>query len=414
MQYDQFFDDKINSLKEEGRYRIFTEIARKAGQFPVAKNFNNDKDVVVWCSNDYLGMGQKPEVIQSMQKALDDMGAGAGGTRNISGTNQPLVELEKELADLHHKEAALTFACGYLANEATLSTLASIIPNCHVFSDEKNHASIIHGIRNSRAVKKIFKHNDVEHLRSLLDEAGRDTPKIIVFESVYSMDGSIGKIKEICELAEEYNAITYLDEVHAVGLYGERGGGIAEREGLMDKVTIIQGTLAKAYGIMGGYIASSAKLVDVIRSYAPGFIFTTALPPTLAAGALKSVKHLKDSNSERDKLFHNVNKLKNLLRNAGIPLMENSSHLTPVLIGNSVKCKAISDELLQTHAIYVQPINYPTVPKGTERLRITVTPLHTDEMIENLVTALIAVMRSNSAAASLVEIDSDENGSIAA
>jgi 5-aminolevulinate synthase len=392
MDYDNFFQDKIDQLKNEGRYRIFNEIARKVGNFPIAHNIKNGEEVVVWCSNDYLGMGQKPEVLSSMKEALTVYGAGAGGTRNISGNSHPIVQLEHELASLHNKDSALVFACGYLANEATLSTLPSLMPGCIVFSDSDNHASMIHGIRNSRSEKKIFRHNDTAHLRELLEESPKDAPKIIAFESVYSMNGDIGKIAEFCDLADEFGAITYLDEVHAVGMYGPHGAGVAEREGIMDRVTIIQGTLGKAYGVMGGYVASSAKIIDVVRSYAPGFIFTTALPPTLASGALSSVRHLRSSNLEREALFANVNQLKKMLADAGVDVMPNNSHIIPVMIGDSMACKRVSDELLQNYGIYVQPINYPTVPRGTERLRVTVSPLHTQKMMRDLVDALAEVL----------------------
>lgn len=388
MNYQAHFEKLISQLKDEGRYRYFTEIARQAGNFPVARNIRQGKDVVVWCSNDYLGMGQHSDVLSAMEQALKELGAGAGGTRNISGTNRAIVALEEELADLHGKEAALVFSCGYLANEGTLSTLGSLLPGCVILSDEANHASMIHGIRSSKAAKQIFRHNDLEHLEALLKEIPLETPKVIAFESVYSMDGDIAPIEQICDLADKYHAITYLDEVHAVGMYGPRGGGVAERDGIMDRITIIQGTLAKAYGVMGGYITSSKTLVDVVRSYAPGFIFTTAIPPSLAAGACASVAYLKQSGQERDMLFRKVNRLKDHLRAAGVPMIEGPSHIIPVLVGDAVRCKEVSDTLLNEYGIYVQPINYPTVPRGTERLRITCTPLHSEAMMDKLVNAL--------------------------
>jgi 5-aminolevulinate synthase len=386
--YQGFFDDALNALKGEGRYRYFRQLARKAGAFPVARDIERGEDVIIWCSNDYLGMGQHPSVLNAMHHALDDLGAGAGGTRNISGTHEILVSLERELCALHAKEAALVFVCGYVANEATLNTLCSLLPDCIVFSDEGNHASMIAGIRNSRVEKHIFRHNDLEHLEALLQAAPGDAPKLIAFESVYSMDGDIAPIAEICDLAEKYNALTYLDEVHAVGMYGDHGAGVAERDNVMARVDIIQGTFAKAFGVMGGYIAGRAKIVDVVRSYASGFIFTTALPPVLAAGALASVRHLRQSQQERDQHQAVVARLKRRCAEAGLPLLENPSHILPIIIGDAVKCKAASDLLLERHNIYVQPINYPTVPKGTERLRITPTPLHTTAMQDALVEGL--------------------------
>jgi 5-aminolevulinate synthase len=392
MNYDKFFSDAINSLKIEGRYRSFTDIARYAGRFPVAKNYSGNGDVIVWCINDYLGMGQHPKVVQAALEATGSMGVGAGGTRNIAGNNHPLVMLEHELADLHHKDSALVFTSGYVANEATISTLGKLLPNLVIFSDESNHASIIEGIRNSRAEKYIFRHNDAAHLESLLKSVDINRPKIIIFESAYSMDGYISPIKEICDLADKYNAITYIDEVHTVGLYGPRGGGISERDGLMDRITIIQGTLGKAFGVMGGYIAASANLVDAIRSYAPGFIFTTALPPSLAAAATASIRHLKTSTAEREKHQRQVSKLKTALDGEGIRYLKNNSHIIPVMINDASLCRQASNILLNEYNIFVQHINYPTVPRGTERLRITPTPFHTDEMIENLVGALKVVL----------------------
>lgn len=395
--YDAFFAEKISELKDEGNYREFAELARHAGNYPHARRYTGSGeeigDVAIWCSNDYLGMGQNADVLKAMTAAIKAYGAGAGGTRNISGTSHPVVTLERELADLHGKESALVFTSGYISNEATLSTLAQVLPNCHVYSDELNHASMIQGIRHSRASKTIFKHNDPADLERLLRDADPSVPKLVAFESVYSMDGDIAPIKEICDVAELYGAMTYLDEVHAVGLYGPRGGGIAEQEGLMDRLTVIEGTLAKAFGIMGGYISGSAALIDVVRSFAPGFIFTTALPPAIAAGALASVRHLKASGTERTRHQDRAARCKTELRKAGLPVMDSESHIVPVLVGDPVRCKEASDLLLAEYGIYIQPINYPTVPKGTERLRITPSPLHDDAMMDKLVTALADVWR---------------------
>lgn len=395
--YDAFFAEKITELKDQGNYREFEELARHAGNYPHARRYSGNGreigDVAIWCSNDYLAMGQNPKVLQAMTEAIKAYGAGAGGTRNISGTSHPVVLLERELADLHDKEAALVFTSGYISNEATLSTLAQVLPGCHVFSDALNHASMIQGIRHSRANKTIFRHNDPSDLERLLREADPSVPKLVAFESVYSMDGDIAPIKEICEVAELYGAMTYLDEVHAVGLYGSRGGGIAERDGLMDRLTVIEGTLAKAFGIIGGYITGSAALIDVVRSFAPGFIFTTALPPAIAAGALASVRHLKKSDAERERHQDRAARCKAALCKAGLPVMQNESHIVPVAIGNPARCKKASDMLLAEHGIYIQPINYPTVPKGTERLRITPSPLHSDDMIEVLTKAMVQVWR---------------------
>ncbi|MGA7266697.1 MAG: 5-aminolevulinate synthase [Aestuariivirga sp.] len=390
MNYENFFKSELDGLREEGRYRIFANLERKVGSFPRATHRTTDTEheITVWCSNDYLGMGQNPAVIAAMHEAIDRCGAGAGGTRNISGTNHYHVLLEQELADLHGKESALLFTSGYVSNWAALGTLASCIPDCVVLSDAGNHASMIEGIRHSRAERHIFKHNDVADLERLLKHIDPDRPKLIAFESVYSMDGDIGPIREICDLADKYNAMTYLDEVHAVGMYGPRGGGIAEREGLMDRITVIEGTLGKAFGVVGGYITGTAALCDFVRSFASGFIFTTALPPAVAAAAAASIRHLKVSELERRKQRDRVAKLRRKLDAIGLPYMANQSHIVPVMVGDPKKCKWISDILMERYGIYIQPINYPTVPRGTERLRITPTPLHSDEDIDRLVTAL--------------------------
>ena len=393
MDYEDFFDLKLGELKDFGNYRVFANLRRQAGEFPKAKLVHDgvESDVTIWCSNDYLGMGQNKVVLEAMHSALDTCGAGAGGTRNIAGTSNYHVLLEAELAKLHNKDAALLFSSGYMANWGSLATLASAIPNCVVLSDSHNHASMIEGIRHSRVKKIIFAHNDAADLKRHLEELGPEVPKIIAFESVYSMDGDVAPIAEFCDLADEYNAITYLDEVHAVGLYGFGGGGVAEEQGLQDRVTIIEGTLAKGFGVMGGYIASSAKLVDFVRSFSSGFIFTTALAPSIAAGALASVAYVRKSPDLREQHQKRVRQLRSALDEAGISHLENPTHIVPIMVGEAHKCRRMSESLLVDHGVYLQPINYPTVPKGTERLRITPTPLHSESDIDHLVGALKAV-----------------------
>jgi 5-aminolevulinate synthase len=391
LDYNRVFAQAIDRLHAEGRYRVFIDILRNKGSYPNARCFaghNGPKPITVWCSNDYLAMAQHPDVIAAMEEALHDVGAGSGGTRNIGGNTHYHVDLEAELADLHGKESALLFTSGYISNEATLSTLGKILPGCVIFSDELNHASMIAGIRTSGCEKRVFRHNDLAHLEELLAAEDPETPKLIAFESVYSMDGDVAPIAAICDLADKYSAITYLDEVHAVGMYGPRGGGISERDDVARRVTVIEGTLGKAFGIMGGYIAADRNIVDVIRSYAPGFIFTTSLSPVLAAGVLASVRHLKQSSTEREAQQASAATLKRLFAEAGLPAMPSTTHIVPLLVGCPVKAKRISDILLAEYGVYVQPINYPTVPKKTERLRITPTPLHSDADIAHLVDAV--------------------------
>ncbi|MEK6733629.1 MAG: 5-aminolevulinate synthase [Pseudomonadota bacterium] len=386
--YNQYFINALNQLKEEGRYRVFSNIERLTGRHPIVYDKKREKYITIWCINDYLGMSQHPKVIAAANNANSTMGVGSGGTRNIGGTNPSIIELETELADLHNKDAALIFTSGYVSNDATVSTLAKLLPNCIMFSDQENHASIIEGIRRSNVEKFIYKHLDVNDLEEKLSSVDINIPKVILFESVYSMDGRISPIKEICDLADKYNALTYVDEVHAVGLYGKRGGGICEQLGIMDRLSIIEGTLAKGFGVVGGYIASSNLIVDTIRSYAAGFIFTTSLPPSLAAAATESVRYLKNSSTERESLHENAKKLKEKLRKENIPFIENDGHMVPVMVNDPVKSRKISEILIEDFNIFVQHINYPTVPKGTERLRVTPTPFHTEKMMDELVFAL--------------------------
>jgi 5-aminolevulinate synthase len=395
MIYDDFFAEALVSLWRERRYRVFAELERIAGRFPSAiwHSPRGPQEVVIWCSNDYLGMGQHPKVIGSMVETATRLGTGAGGTRNIGGTNSPLIELERELADLHGKAAALAFTSGYVSNQTGISTIARLIPDCLILSDELNHNSMIEGIRQSGMKKKIWRHNDVADLERLLAAAPPERPRLIVFESLYSMDGDVAPIRSICDLAERYHAMTYCDEVHAVGMYGPRGAGVAAREGAMHRIDVIEGTLAKAFGCLGGYIAGTANLVDAVRSYAPGFIFTTALPPPICAAATAAIRHLKVSQWEREHHKERAARVKSVLSAAGLPVVRSDTHIVPLMVGDPQKCKAASDLLLTRHGIYIQPINHPTVPKGTERLRITPTPFHEDALIDDLVAALVDVWR---------------------
>ncbi len=394
MNYDAVFEKAIDRLHAEGRYRVFIDILRNKGSYPNARCFaghNGPKEITVWCSNDYLCMGQHPKVVAAMEEALHDVGAGSGGTRNIGGNTHYHIELESELADLHGKDGALLFTSGYVSNDATLSTLAKVLPGCIIYSDELNHASMIAGIRNAGCEKRVWRHNDLAHLEELLAADDPEAPKLIAFESVYSMDGDVAPIGAICDLADKYNAITYCDEVHAVGMYGARGGGISERDEVADRITIIEGTLGKAFGVMGGYIAADRNIIDVIRSYAPGFIFTTSLSPVLVAGVLASVRHLKASSEERDAQQANAAMLKMLFADAGLPVMMSDTHIVPLMVGDPVKAKKISDILLAEYGVYVQPINYPTVPRGTERLRFTPGPQHDELMMRGLTSALVEI-----------------------
>ena len=392
MDYAAYFTEALAQLHSERRYRVFADLERLAGRFPHAvwHSSQGKRDVVVWCSNDYLGMGQHPKVIGAMVETATKMGTGAGGTRNIAGTNHPLVELERELADLHGKDAALIFTSGYVSNQTGIATMAKLIPNCLIISDAFNHNSMIEGVRQSGCEKVIFRHNDLGHLEELLKASG-DRPKLVAFESLYSMDGDVAPVNAICDLAERYGAMTYCDEVHAVGMYGPRGGGICEREGVMARVDVIEGTLAKAFGCLGGYITGSTALIDAVRSYAPGFIFTTALPPPVCAAATAAIRHLKSSGWERERHQDRAGRVKSVLAAAGLPLMPSDTHIVPVFVGDPEKCKAACDILLEEHGIYIQPINYPTVPKGTERLRITPSPYHADALIDGLAEALVDV-----------------------
>jgi 5-aminolevulinate synthase len=393
MNYTAIFEEAVANLRREKRYRVFAEVERIAGRFPAAIWYSPEgpREIVIWCSNDYLGMAQHPASIAAMAETAMRVGVGAGGTRNISGTSHPVVTLEDEIADLHGKEAALVFTSGYVSNQAGISTLGRLLPDCLILSDQLNHNSMIEGVRQSGCEKAIFRHNDVEHLEDLLRRAGRERAKLIVFESVYSMDGDIAPIARICDVAEKYGAMTYIDEVHAVGMYGPRGAGVAERDGQMARIDVVEGTLAKAYGALGGYIAAGAPIVDAVRSHAPGFIFTTALPPPVAAAAQASIRHLKTSDAERRAQQSNARKAKEALSRAGLPVVISPTHIVPVIVGDPERCKAASDMLLAEHGIYIQPINYPTVPRGTERLRITPTPFHTDAHISALAEALLDV-----------------------
>ena len=393
MDYDIFFKTAVSRLRNEQRYRVFADLERIAGRFPRAVWHSPDgrREVVIWCSNDYLGMGQHPKVIGAMAETAERLGAGAGGTRNIAGTNHPLVELEHELADLHRKQAALVFTSGYVSNQTGIATIARLIPDCLILSDEFNHNSMIEGVRQSGCEKQIWRHNDVDHLERLLQAAGQDRPKLIVFETVYSMDGDVAPTQRICDLAERYGAMTYADEVHAVGMYGARGAGVADRDGVMDRIDVLEGTLAKAFGCMGGYLAGNSILIDAVRSYAPGFIFTTALPPPICAAATAAIRHLKASNWERARHQQRAGRVKAVLELAALPVMPSDTHIVPVLVGDPERCKAASDLLLTEHGIYIQPINYPTVPRGTERLRITPSPYHDDALVDALAEALVDV-----------------------
>ncbi len=393
MNYNDFFEQALTRLHDERRYRVFADLERLAGRFPHAvwHSPEGPRDVVIWCSNDYLGMGQHPKVIGAMVEVASRMGTGAGGTRNIAGTHHPLVELERELADLHRKEAALLFTSGYVSNQTGIATIARMLPNCLILSDALNHNSMIEGVRQSGCEKVVWRHNDLAHLEELLRAAPADQPKLIAFESLYSMDGDVAPIHKICDLAERYGAMTYIDEVHAVGMYGSRGGGIAERENAMQRIDVIEGTLAKAFGCLGGYITGSKTLIDAVRSYAPGFIFTTALPPAICAAATAAIKHLKTSQWERDRHQDRAGRVKSVLNAAGLPVMPSTTHIVPVFVGDPEKCKAASDMLLAEHGIYIQPINYPTVPRGMERLRITPSPYHDDVLINTLAEALVQV-----------------------
>jgi 5-aminolevulinate synthase len=393
MDYNGFFASALNKLREERRYRVFADLERIAGRFPHAiwHSPQGPREVAIWCSNDYLGMAQHPKVIGAMVDVAARMGTGAGGTRNIAGTNHPLVELERELADLHGKPAALVFTSGYVSNQTGIATIARLLPNCLLLSDALNHNSMIEGIRQSGCERQIWRHNDLGHLEELLKAADPKRPKLIAFESLYSMDGDVAPVHAICDLAERYNAMTYVDEVHAVGMYGARGGGICERDNAMDRVDVIEGTLAKAFGCLGGYIAGSSQMVDAVRSYAPGFIFTTALPPAICAATTAAIRHLKSSSWERERQQDRAARVKAVLNAAGLPVMPSDTHIVPVLIGDAEKCKAASDLLLAEHGIYIQPINYPTVPRGMERLRITPSPYHDDALIDALAEALVEV-----------------------